>query len=479
MGRHGRTAEGAVLLAGRYRLIEPIGRGGMAEVWCADDMSLGRRIAIKLLDPASPAEGTRDDADRTLGDRVWREARGAARLVHPNVVQVYDVAADGDRVFLVMELVTGRDLAAIIDERGPLAPAQTARLGAQAARALAAAHTAGVVHGDVKPANLLLSDDGVLKLTDFGIARPLHVPVTEEAAGKVVGTAGYLAPEVALGHPPGKASDLYALGCVLYELSTGQPPFTADTSVAVLHRHLHDAPVPPGRLRPEIPPDLEQVILRLLAKHPDGRTGDAARVAEVLELIGQTGTPSTVPDGPAGATEVLPTLAPNVARHARPHTEVLPPPRPSPMEWLARRPLLVATLGAVAVIMVAVIIAATGPEDRPAAGPSQAGTPSAQEPDGARSPDPATRPQSTSSALIALQQRIAQQADSGRLDKDTADKVTEHLEKLAEHLREGKDDELAEKVTEIRDKLDEASRRGDWTPDPTTLRLLDTLATAE
>ncbi|MFI0408098.1 protein kinase [Actinomadura sp. 3N508] len=478
MGRHGHSTEGAVLLAGRYRLIEPIGRGGMAEVWCAEDVSLGRRVAVKLLDPVSPGTGTRDESGGTAGERVWREARGAARLVHPNVVQVYDVAADGDRVFLVMELVTGRDLAAIIDERGPLTPTRTARLGAQAARALAAAHTAGVVHGDVKPANLLLSDDGVLKLTDFGIARPLPV-TTEKAGGKVVGTAGYLAPEVALGHPPGKASDLYALGCVLYELSTGQPPFTADTSVSMLHRHLHDPPVPPARLRPDIPPDLEQVILRLLAKHPDGRTGDATRVAEVLELIGQAGTPSPVADEPPNATEVLPTLTPAGARHARPHTEVLPPPQPSPMAWLARRPLLVATLGAVAVIMVAVIVAVAGPEDRPAAGPSQAGTPSAQEPSSARSPDPATRPQSTSSVLIALQQRIAQQADGGRLDRKTADKVTEHLEKIAEHLREGKDDELGEKVTEIRDKLDEASRRGDWTPDPTTLRLLDTLAAAQ
>ncbi|WP_081842352.1 serine/threonine-protein kinase [Actinomadura welshii] len=478
MGRHGRTADGTVLLAGRYRLIEPIGRGGMAEVWCAEDMSLGRRVAVKLLDPASPAVATRDESVGTVGERVWREARGAARLVHPNVVQVYDVAADGDRVFLVMELVTGQDLAAMLDVRGPFPPGQTAGLGAQAARALAAAHTAGVVHGDVKPANLLLSDDGVLKLTDFGIARPLHVPATEEAAGKVVGTAGYLAPEVALGQPPGEASDLYALGCVLYELSTGQPPFTADTFVSVLHRHLHDTPVPPGRLRPEVPPNLEQVILRLLAKHPERRTSDAARVAEVLELIGQAGTPSPVTDKPSNVTEVLPALAPTGARHARPHTKVLPP-QSSLVAWLARRPLLVAALGAVVVIMVAVMVAVIGPEDRPAAAPSQSTGPSAQGPSRARSTEPATRPPSTASTLIALQQRIARQADSGRLDEETADKVTEHLEKIAEHLREGKDDELAEKVAEIRDKLDEASRRGGWTPDPTTLRLLDTLSGAE
>ncbi|MCP9951021.1 serine/threonine-protein kinase [Actinomadura madurae] len=164
------------------------------------------------------------------------------------------------------------------------------------------------VHGDVKPANLLLSDDGVLKLTDFGIARPLHVPATEEAAGKVVGTTGYLAPEVALGQPPGKASDLYTLGCVLYELCTGQPPFTADTCVSVLHRHLHDTPVPPGRPRPEVPPDLEQVIMRLLAKHPERRTSDAARVAEVLELIGRAGTPSPVTDKPSTPRKCFPAL---------------------------------------------------------------------------------------------------------------------------------------------------------------------------
>ncbi|KAB2390357.1 serine/threonine-protein kinase [Actinomadura montaniterrae] len=231
MGRHGRAAEGSVLLAGRYQLIEPVGRGGMAEVWCAQDVSLGRLVAVKLLDRvpfADPQQSTpRDDAAGTTGERIWQEARYAARLVHPNVVQIYDVAADGDRIFLIMELVPGRNLSAVLHEQGPPAPSQVADLGAQAARALAAAHAAGVVHGDVKPANLLLTDDGVLKLTDFGIARRLGPVASGHPARAVLGTAGYLAPELALGHPPSRASDLYALGCVLYELSTGQRPFEA------------------------------------------------------------------------------------------------------------------------------------------------------------------------------------------------------------------------------------------------------------
>lgn len=331
MGRHGRAAEGSVLLAGRYRLVEPVGRGGMAEVWCAQDVSLGRLVAVKLLDRvpfAGPHQGTpRDGAAGTTGERIWQEARYAARLVHPNVVQIYDVAADGDRIFLIMELVPGRNLSAVLDRQGPPAPSQVADLGAQAARALAAAHAAGVVHGDVKPANLLLTDDGVLKLTDFGIARRLGPATSGHPARAVLGTAGYLAPELALGHPPSRASDLYALGCVLYELSTGQRPFEADTATALFQRHLHESPTPPRRLQPGISAELEQAILRLLAKEPDVRPADAARVADALEIIARSRSTSVTANEPAGAAQGSPAHAPARAGRARHRAKT--PTRPS------------------------------------------------------------------------------------------------------------------------------------------------------
>lgn len=332
MGRHGRAAEGSVLLAGRYRLIEPVGRGGMAEVWCAKDVSLDRLVAVKLLDHRIPFTGThqgtpRDDAAGTTGERILQEARYAARLVHPNVVQIYDVAADGERVFLIMELVSGRNLSAVLDGQGPLAPSQVAELGAQAARALAAAHTAGVVHGDVKPANLLLTDDGVLKLTDFGIARRLGPATSGQPARVVLGTAGYLAPELALGHPPSRAGDLYALGCVLYELSTGERPFEADTSTALFHRHLRESPTPPGRLQPRISTELEQAILRLLAKQPDTRPIDATRVADALEIIARSRSTSLTANEPTDTTQGSPAQAPTRARRARHRAKT--PTRPS------------------------------------------------------------------------------------------------------------------------------------------------------
>ncbi|WP_433466380.1 serine/threonine-protein kinase [Spirillospora sp. CA-128828] len=388
MGRHGRAAEASVVLAGRYRLIEPVGRGGMAEVWAAEDAALRRMVAVKLLDPApapdQPASTTRADVMGTVSERVWREARGAARLVHPNVVRIYDVATDGDRMFLVMELVTGPNLAEILHRQGPRPPAQVAALGAQTARALAAAHDADLVHGDVKPGNLLLADDGTLKLTDFGIASPMDTPAptqaTGQTAGLIIGTAGYLAPELAHRFPPSPAGDLYALGCMLYELCTGQPPFTADTQVDVLQRHMHDAPVPPARLCPDVPVELEQAILRLLAKDPAARPADATRVAEALELISRISRDNATVDEPTTATQILPPLAPT-GRHARTAEQPSPSPGqpPSPVSWSAHHPLLTAALGALIVAVIALaIIAITRSGDRRTAPPPPAGSPTAQ-----------------------------------------------------------------------------------------------------
>ncbi|POX56743.1 serine/threonine protein kinase [Streptomyces sp. Ru71] len=250
-----------MLIAGRYRLLEPIGRGAMGEVWRGHDEMLGRPVAVKLLlEQAS--------SDATAAARFRLEAQTAGALSHPHVVGVLDFGQHEERLFLVMELVEGSSLARL----GRQPADRVARIAAQAAAGLAAAHQQGIVHRDIKPANLLLDADGTLKIGDFGIARFLDDPgAALTATGQIVGTGLYLAPERALGRPAGPPSDVYALGCVLYQLLTGRPPFNADTALGVLHLHLDAAPVPPRDLGVQLPPPFEDFLLDLLAKEPDDR----------------------------------------------------------------------------------------------------------------------------------------------------------------------------------------------------------------
>jgi serine/threonine-protein kinase len=253
-----------VLIAGRYRLRDTIGRGAMGEVWRAFDETLDRPVAVKLLLP--------HDSDPTAPSRFRLEAQTAGRLSHPHVVGVLDFGEHEDRLFLVMELVDGDSLAGLLTVSGPLPAERVARIAAQAAVGLAAAHRQGIVHRDIKPANLLLGADGTLKIGDFGIARFLDDPgAALTATGQIVGTSLYLAPERALGHTAGPASDVYSLGCVLYQLLTGRPPFEADSAIAVLHQHLDAAPVPPRRLGADLPAAFESYLLGLLAKEPESR----------------------------------------------------------------------------------------------------------------------------------------------------------------------------------------------------------------
>ncbi|WP_456302418.1 serine/threonine-protein kinase [Streptomyces chartreusis] len=254
-----------VLIAGRYRLGESIGRGGMGEVWRAYDETLGRHVAVKLLLP--------QDSDPTATSRFRLEAQTAARIDHPNVVGVRDFGEYDNRLFLVMELVEGDNLALLLTQSGAQPAERVARMAAQAAAGLAAAHRQGIVHRDIKPGNLLLDADGTLKIGDFGIARFVDDPgAALTATGQIVGTSLYLAPERALGKPAGPASDVYALGCVLYQLLTGRPPFQADSAVAILHQHLDAAPMPPRELGVAgLPPAFENYLLGLLAKEPEHR----------------------------------------------------------------------------------------------------------------------------------------------------------------------------------------------------------------
>ncbi|WP_107065571.1 serine/threonine-protein kinase, partial [Streptomyces sp. NRRL S-481] len=254
-----------MLLAGRYRLDVEIGRGGMGEVWRAYDEMLARPVAVKLLLP--------QDTDATAASRFRLEAQTAGRLNHPHVVGVLDFGEYDNRLYLVMELVDGDSLSGVLSASGALPAERVATLAAQAAAGLAAAHAQGIVHRDIKPANLLLDARGTLKIGDFGIARFLDDPgAALTATGQIVGTGLYLAPERALGRPAGPASDMYSLGCVLYQLLSGRPPFQADTAVALLHQHLDAVPVPPRELGVAgLPPAFENFLLGLLAKQPEDR----------------------------------------------------------------------------------------------------------------------------------------------------------------------------------------------------------------
>lgn len=259
------------ILGDRYALTDRIAAGGMGEVWSATDTVLGRTAAVKILNPALSQQSG-------FLERFRAEARTCAALHHPNITTVFDYGEDDGSAYLVMELVAGQPLSQIISEHAPLSAQVTASILIQAATALEAAHQGGVVHRDVKPANILMTPDGTAKLTDFGIARLVNTaPLTQ--TGEVLGTAQYLAPEQVRGQSATAASDIYALGVVGYEMLTGRRPFEADTMVATALAHLNQ---PTPQLPHAVPVGIRTVISAALAKDPADRPETAACMADAL-----------------------------------------------------------------------------------------------------------------------------------------------------------------------------------------------------
>jgi serine/threonine protein kinase len=264
------------LFDGRYRIVRKLGAGGMADVYLAEDQELGRRVAIKILN------GRHANDDQFI-ERFRREAKNAAALNHPNIVSIYDRGEAEDTYYIAMEFLDGRSLKELIVGHGQAPIKVAVEYARQILSALRFAHRHGIVHRDIKPHNVLVDREGRVKVTDFGIARAGASQMTE--TGSIVGTAQYLSPEQAKGGEVDQRSDLYSLGIVLYELLTGKTPFEGDTPVEIAMKHLSTAPQPPSKLRPDIPRDLDMVVLRALAKDPDDRYQSADEMEADLERV--------------------------------------------------------------------------------------------------------------------------------------------------------------------------------------------------
>lgn len=263
------------LLGNRYQLQQVLGKGGMADVYKARDLMLERPVAIKVL---------RQDYSREPGfqERFRHEAKAAANLSHPNIVTVYDFGFDQDYLYIVMEFIPGTDLKTMMRNRGQFTLDEAIPLAVQACAGVGYAHRSGLVHCDVKPHNMLVSPDGRLKVTDFGIARALSSIHPDEQNDVVWGSPLYFSPEQAAGLAPSPASDVYSLGIVLYEMLTGRLPFNSEDPNELARMHREVSPIPPRQFNPSIPATLDQIILKILSKEPSSRYRTADQLGRVL-----------------------------------------------------------------------------------------------------------------------------------------------------------------------------------------------------
>ncbi|GAA4862290.1 serine/threonine-protein kinase [Kitasatospora terrestris] len=355
---------------GRYRLAEKIGHGGMGQVWAGFDERLERHVAVKLLrtdllaDPSDAAASRGEELRR----RFLRECRVSAALDHPGLVTVFDAGSDGGELYLVMQRVPGLSLADLIAEDGPLPVEQAAAVAGQVCAALAAVHAVPVVHRDLKPSNVMVRDDGRVVLLDLGIATALDPDATRlTLTGSPIGSPAYMAPEQALAAGADPRSDLYALGCMLHEMLTGQAPFPAPTALGVLRRHVDDPPVPLRALRPELPAAVEVLVLDLLAKRPADRPADAQQVhARLLPLLP---APTVAPQPPHGAVPD-PTRPYRYPHHPQPPSGTRPgPPRPDRRPGPGTPPPAAASVPVVMPALPDPRLAPTGPAPTPVPAP--------------------------------------------------------------------------------------------------------------
>ncbi|MGZ4271091.1 MAG: protein kinase domain-containing protein [Solirubrobacteraceae bacterium] len=326
--------ESETVVDGRYKILKRIGSGGMADVYCAEDLQLGRRIALKVLHG-------RFAEDQEFVERFRREASSAAGLQHQHVVGVYDRGEWDGTYYIAMEFLDGRSLKQIIQEEGPLDPERAIDIVTQVLRAARFAHRRGVIHRDLKPHNVIVDADGRAKVTDFGIARAGASDMTQ--TGSIMGTAQYLSPEQAQGQPVSEASDLYSVGIMLYELLTAHVPFDGESAVTIALKHVNEVPPPPSAFNPAVSPALDAVVMRALEKDPARRFVSADEFIAGLQAAGVAPTTVLAHDAPPPVSEA----------YAYP---AAPPPGPEEREgrrwwlWILALLLVVGAIVAVALL---------------------------------------------------------------------------------------------------------------------------------
>jgi len=447
------------VLFDRFTVERTLGRGGMATVYLARDRMLERLVALKVLsEPLAE--------DPPFRERFLREARLAARLVHPNVVQVYDVGETELGLTIVMEYVEGETLAAELQRRGRLPADEVVSIAIQLCSALQAAHAERLVHRDIKPQNVLRRADRQVKLADFGIARSLAA-TRHTALGTVLGTAAYLSPEQARGERVTASADLYSLGVVLYELLTGEVPFTAESLVQLMLQREESSITPPSSLAPDIPPALEAVVLQCLELRPKDRPDSAASLAR--ELAGSVDEPATVPlpaaDGPR-AREVFPEGAATV------------PLARSDVTWPRRlhiagrrRRLALAAVFVVAASIIAVALAESGGSGRAPTVTTthRAAVKTAPKTTAARTTTAQTttaRPITTApaatpeQALAATGAALAGVLRDGQIDQGSANDLSHRLDDIAKALAAGNSADTAHKAADLSKHLADLARAG-------------------
>ena len=441
------------VLAGRYQLLALLGSGGMARVWTAQDTRLDRQVAIKVLDL--------DEADASAGARFRQEAQVTAGLAHPNIVNVYDTGVDQNTAFLVMELLRGPTLHARLASDGPLPIEEVLQVGAQVAAALSAAHDAGVIHRDLKPSNVAYASEGHVKVLDFGIARLIESTTDRTRltqTNTVIGTAAYLSPEQASGASADSRSDLYALGCLLFALAGGEPPFGGESALAVCAQHVNAAPPSLLQRRADAPAGLVALVADLLHKDPARRPPNATVVRERLDEL-QAG-PSWSAAAPTRPLTSGPTPT-EVLTHL---SELIAGARTWPRRHLAALGAGIAAL--VAIVLLLALSGASSPHRPSATNRSPATTVPVSSTTVAPASSTTVAPVSTSpvQAITDFSQAVSRAEGAGDIAPPAAQDLLNRMTDLLTTVQGGHTSDAAQKVTDLVHHLGDLAKSGQLTP---------------
>jgi hypothetical protein len=447
------VAQATVILDDRYELGPVLGNGGMARVHKGLDRQLKRPVAVKVL--SSPF-----DRDKDFVERFRREAHAAARLNHPNIVAVYDSGSDDGTHYIVTELVEGETLADLLQREGALPPERVVEIARQVCHGLEAAHEKGVVHRDVKPGNVMITPEGRVKVVDFGIARAAGAESVTRT-GLVMGSASYLSPEQARGEPGDERSDIYSLGCVLYQMLTGRPPFVAENPISALYQHVNEPVEPPSSIRP-VPAALENVVLHALEKGPAKRFGSVKEMEDALEAALGSDDTKTLPLPVAAGELTAPVRRVEATAPVQRVGDTAPVQRSPGASHRRGRPFPWAIVGAVVLglLVVAALAMALGGFD-----PKQAARQAArdanqrsEEPTPTDSPTSVPETLTVEDAYAGLLTTIAQ-AEGDGADEGVVEDLQDRAGKVLEAYQGGDAEAVQKEIQEFGKKLGEATEK--------------------